>query len=119
MSRPGEMLWRASPGFCFARMSSYTSNNVSSRKSAMNDFRPTRRAMIRSMVGGSLLWPGILSQLLAEDSGALGTQTDASDPLGVKQPHFAPKAKRVIFLFATGGVSHIDTFDPKHNGRDG
>ena len=28
-------------------------------------------------------------------------------------PHFAPKAKRVIFLFMTGGVSHVDTFDPK------
>lgn len=27
--------------------------------------------------------------------------------------HFAPKAKRVIFLFMAGGVSHVDTFDPK------
>jgi hypothetical protein len=30
-------------------------------------------------------------------------------------PHFAPKAKSVIFLFMCGGVSHIDTFDPKGN----
>ncbi|MDR3618032.1 MAG: DUF1501 domain-containing protein [Paludisphaera borealis] len=30
-------------------------------------------------------------------------------------PHFAPKAKSVIFLFMCGGVSHIDTFDPKDN----
>jgi len=30
-----------------------------------------------------------------------------------RQPHFAPKAKRVIFLFLNGGPSHIDTFDPK------
>ena len=29
------------------------------------------------------------------------------------QPHFAPKAKSVIFLFMDGGVSHIDSFDPK------
>jgi hypothetical protein len=29
--------------------------------------------------------------------------------------HFAPKAKSVIFLFMCGGVSHIDTFDPKDN----
>ena len=29
------------------------------------------------------------------------------------QPHFTPKAKRVIFLFMDGGVSHVDTFDPK------
>ncbi len=28
-------------------------------------------------------------------------------------PHFAPRAKRVIFLFMDGGVSHVDTFDPK------
>jgi hypothetical protein len=30
-------------------------------------------------------------------------------------PHFKPKAKSVIFLFMCGGVSHIDTFDPKGN----
>src|SRR6266481_4048805 len=30
-----------------------------------------------------------------------------------KQPHFAPKAKRVIFLFLNGGMSQVDTFDPK------
>jgi hypothetical protein len=30
-------------------------------------------------------------------------------------PHFPPKAKSVIFLFMCGGVSHIDTFDPKGN----
>src|SRR3984893_9294298 len=28
-------------------------------------------------------------------------------------PHFRAKAKRVIFLFLNGGMSHIDTFDPK------
>ena len=30
-------------------------------------------------------------------------------------PHFQPKAKSVIFLFMCGGISHIDTFDPKDN----
>src|SRR3954464_14510786 len=30
-------------------------------------------------------------------------------------PPFAPRAKAVIFLFMCGGVSHIDTFDPKDN----
>ena len=30
-------------------------------------------------------------------------------------PHFQPKAKSVIFLFLCGGISHIDTFDPKGN----
>ncbi len=36
-----------------------------------------------------------------------------ADPLAPKQPHFAAKAKHVIFLFMNGGVSHVDTFDPK------
>ncbi|MCX6602688.1 MAG: DUF1501 domain-containing protein [Acidobacteria bacterium] len=30
-----------------------------------------------------------------------------------RQPHFAPRAKSVIFLFMDGGVSHLDSFDPK------
>jgi Protein of unknown function (DUF1501) len=34
-------------------------------------------------------------------------------PLEVKPPHFAPRAKRVIFLFMNGGWSQVDTFDPK------
>src|SRR3979490_1636078 len=29
------------------------------------------------------------------------------------KPHFAPRAKAVISLFMSGGVSHVDTFDPK------
>ena len=37
----------------------------------------------------------------------------ARNPLEPKQPHFAPKAKRVIFLFLNGGPSQVDTFDPK------
>nr|WP_233215809.1 DUF1501 domain-containing protein [Rhodopirellula bahusiensis] len=31
----------------------------------------------------------------------------------VHQPHFAPRAKRVIWLFMHGGPSHVDLFDPK------
>ncbi|MDB6030861.1 MAG: hypothetical protein JWM16_1199 [Verrucomicrobiales bacterium] len=30
-----------------------------------------------------------------------------------RPPHFPPKAKSIIFLFMDGGVSHVDTFDPK------
>jgi hypothetical protein len=36
-----------------------------------------------------------------------------SGPLAPKQPHFAPRAKRVAFLFLNGGLSHVDSFDPK------
>jgi hypothetical protein len=65
-----------------------------------------RRIALNSIVGGSLTLPGIVSELLA----ASGSGTD---PLSPKAAHFAAKAKRVIFLFSTGGVSHMDTFDPK------
>ncbi len=64
-----------------------------------------RRHVIRSLAAGSLLMPGLLSQLLADDSEV--------DPLAAKQPHFPAKAKRVIFIFSNGGVSHMDTFDHK------
>lgn len=48
--------------------------------------------------------PGIISELLAADGG---------NALAPKQPHFPAKAKSVIFLFMSGGVSHVDSFDPK------
>ncbi|MDA0346923.1 MAG: DUF1501 domain-containing protein [Verrucomicrobia bacterium] len=35
------------------------------------------------------------------------------NPLSPKTPHFQPKAKSVIFLFMSGGPSHMETFDPK------
>ena len=64
----------------------------------------TRRGFVRSAVAGSLLMRGLLSELLAAES---------PDPLAPKPPHFPAKAKAVIFLFMSGGVSHVDTFDPK------
>jgi Protein of unknown function (DUF1501) len=68
----------------------------------------TRRTALRSLVGGSMLLPGLVSELLAADA-----PLPSADPLAPKRPHFAPKAKRVIVLFSTGGVSHMDTFDYK------
>ena len=55
-------------------------------------------------------------QALLGDSGLLATEAkpgDGTNPLAPKLPHFAPKAKRVIHLFANGGPSQVDTFDPK------
>jgi hypothetical protein len=60
------------------------------------------------MVGGSLLLPAILSDLLTQQA-----RGDAANPLAPRVPHFPGKAKRVLFIFLTGGVSHLDTFDPK------
>ena len=38
---------------------------------------------------------------------------DAPDPLAPRPPHFPPRAKRIIFLFMSGGPSQVDTFDYK------
>ncbi len=62
-----------------------------------------RRQLLRSLFGASTMMPAVVQNLLA----------DSLDPLAPKQPHFPGKAKRVIFLYMTGGVSHVDTFDPK------
>jgi len=67
----------------------------------------SRRGVLRSLVGGSLLMRGIVGELLAAESAT------PSDPLLARPSHYAPKAKRVIFLFSTGGVAHMETFDPK------
>ncbi|MBL9171292.1 MAG: DUF1501 domain-containing protein [Verrucomicrobiales bacterium] len=45
--------------------------------------------------------------------GGLATQHALSGTAETTRTHFAPRAKQVIFLFMDGGVSHIDTFDPK------
>ena len=60
-----------------------------------------RRQFIQSAVSGSLLFPSIVQQLMAEEA----------DPLAPRAPHFPAKAKLVIFLLMTGGVSLVDTFD--------
>lgn len=41
------------------------------------------------------------------------TATDAASPLAPRPPHFPARAQRVVFLFMHGGVSHVDSFDPK------
>mgnify|MGYP006178783053 CR=1 FL=1 len=55
-----------------------------------------------STVGGSLLIPDLLS----------GKQ-EAEDGLMRALPHFAPKAKRIIYLFQNGAPSQLETFDYK------
>ena len=62
-----------------------------------------RRQILRSSIAGSMLLPG-LTECLALDEQSKGV---------AQKTHFPAKAKNVIFLFMTGGVSHVDTFDPK------
>lgn len=60
---------------------------------------PTRRAFLQqsSLGFGWLAFAGMITK-----------PTSAA-----VRPHFAPRAKNVIFLFMDGGVSHVDSFDPK------
>ncbi|MEK6249320.1 MAG: DUF1501 domain-containing protein, partial [Planctomycetales bacterium] len=51
-----------------------------------------------------------LADLMIRDATAVPA---ARHPLAPKQPHFPPRATNVIFLYMDGGVSQVDTFDPK------
>ena len=66
----------------------------------------SRREMLsRSACGfGALAFAGLTAR---ESLGA------SLNPLASKVPHFAPRAKRVIFLFMQGGVSQVDSYDYK------
>src|SRR5262245_40658401 len=52
--------------------------------------------------------------LLGPAMGSLWANDDKM-PAGIQGPHLPQQAKTVILLFMCGGVSHIDTFDPKDN----
>jgi hypothetical protein len=51
--------------------------------------------------------------LLGESVAAAATGEGAATPLAAKAPHFAPKARNVIFLFMAGAPSQVDLFDEK------
>src|SRR6186997_1494295 len=61
--------------------------------------------------------PPLMSRRVALRQSALGfgflAFADLLRGSDAPAPHFAPRAKRVIFLFMKGGPSHLDTFDPK------
>lgn len=90
----------------------------------MNNFCGRTRREFLWQAGGGFAGTA-LTAMLAQD-GFFNTSAFGADggkhlnPLAVKPPHFAPKAKSVIFLFMYGGPSHIDTFDykPAMKGRD-
>jgi hypothetical protein len=72
----------------------------------MSSMNLSRRQMLaRSGCGFGML---ALADLMAERATAA-----PAGPFAVRAPHYAPRAKRVIFLYMPGGPSHVDTFDPK------
>jgi len=73
---------------------------------------------------GSLALASLLEEsLFAQSQSAIrNPQSAIANPLAPKQPHFKPKAKRVIYLFMAGGPSQFETFDykpslAKYNGK--
>ncbi len=84
----------------------------------------SRRALL-ARSGGGIGMLGLAS--LLNDQGMLGSAMAADEnqnptnPLAARQPHFAAKAKAVIWLFINGGPSHVDTWDykPQLAKRDG
>src|ERR671910_3489182 len=67
----------------------------------------SRRELLNQLGGGvaSLAFADLLSR---------NNLTAASrSPLAAKPPHFPARAKAVISIFCYGGVSQVDTFDPK------
>ncbi len=70
-----------------------------------------RQLLERSGMGlGALALAGLFADPAAEFARG---EAAAAPPAGGKQPHFAPRVKRVIHFFCNGGPSHVDTFDPK------
>ncbi|HUS06427.1 MAG TPA: DUF1501 domain-containing protein [Bryobacteraceae bacterium] len=80
----------------------------------MKEFQSRRQFLFESCGGISGLGLAALLQqegLLAAPSD--GCSAGAAATSALRPPHFAPRAKAVISLFMSGGVSHVDTFDPK------
>src|SRR5262245_50127743 len=71
----------------------------------------TRREMLQR-AGGGLGWLA-LGAMLSETGLVSARAATALNPLAPKCPHFRPRAKSVIWIFANGGPSQVDTFDYK------
>ena len=68
---------------------------------------------------------GLLSEqgLLADDKKPIRPGIDPAAPLAPRKPHFEAKARRVLTIFCSGAVSHVDSFDykpelAKHAGQE-
>ena len=69
-----------------------------------------RREVLQRSAGG--LSAAVLAGLLSETS-AVEAGEDVADPLAARPAQLTPRAQRVIFLHMGGGVSHVESFDPK------
>ena len=76
----------------------------------------TRRDFFRLCAGG--IETIALAHLLQQEGRAAPGPLSIQDPLAPKKPHFAPKARNVIFLFMAGAPSQLDLYDPKPKMRE-
>lgn len=74
------------------------------------DFALTRRDFLQRT--GMGFGAAGLANLLGPST-VLGAEPSDINPMAPKQPHFPAKAKRVVHIFFNGGLSHVDSFDPK------
>jgi hypothetical protein len=76
-----------------------------------------RRAFLGNAIGGlgSIALTSLLSEqrLLAHEKTPIRPIVDPSHPMAPRAPHFKPKAKRVLMIFCSGAISHLDSFDFK------
>lgn len=73
-----------------------------------------RQSHRRSFLADALGFPALAAAALLHRDGFARSDAGAWAPPDGK-PHFAPKAKSVIWIFLNGGMSHLETFDPKPN----
>ncbi|MEQ8786832.1 MAG: DUF1501 domain-containing protein [Pirellulaceae bacterium] len=75
----------------------------------------SRRTALKSLASGFgyLAFASLAHEAAAKERGEASTASDAKGALAAKSPHFAPRARRVIFLCMNGGPSHVDLFDYK------
>jgi hypothetical protein len=88
-------------------------NSRYSHQPRLEDLFVTRRSFLqRAGLGmGAIALAGMMPEIFGP-AGATAAGGSLS-PLTPKQPHFPGKAKRVLSIFAQGGPSHVDTWDPK------
>ena len=83
----------------------------------------SRRELLRraGMGFGSLALAGLLDQQGLTEPRAAISEINATPPLARREPHFAAKAKSVIWILLSGGPSQVDTWDykPELQKRDG
>jgi len=88
-----------------------TSNGRCPGPCSIESLPTSRRAFLQHAGGGFGMLA--LASMLEQSTAAAADPGSATNPLAPKSPHFPVKAQRIVYLFMSGGPSHVDLFDPK------